>query len=244
MNIALIGYGKMGNQIEKCASAKNIHISAIFTSKNNIGGIGLTKNALKDVDVCIDFSTPISVLANIQAAAKCGKHVVVGTTGWYDKIRAVKKITEERHIGLVYSPNFSLGVNVFLQLVGSTAHHFDAFDLYDVAIDEIHHRGKADSPSGTALQIGQTVLQHLRSKKELLHEVPHEPVRPHQLQISSTRLGHTVGIHRVTFDSEADTIEMTHTAKNRCGFALGALVAAEWIFNRKGFFTMKDVLAS
>lgn len=244
MNIALIGYGRMGKEIELIAASRNVNIKQIFTLENNLQGIGLTRRSLKNVDVCIDFSSPTAVVDNIEAVANCGKNIVVGTTGWYDKLEEVKQLAKTKKIGLLYSSNFSIGMNIFYQIVTSAAHLVDKFDCYDAAVSEIHHKGKADSPSGTALTLGQILLQHLHRKKEVLHDTPHETLKPEQLHITSTRLGHVVGTHRVMFDSQADCIELVHTAKSRSGFALGAVLAAEWLKGKKGFFTMKDVLAS
>lgn len=243
MNIALIGHGKMGHEIERiCAGRKEITIKNIFTETNNVRAIGLTKGALNGVDVCIDFSTPTSVMSHIEAVAECGTNIVVGTTGWYTQLPKVRKLVQQNKIGLLYSPNFSLGMNVFFQVLASAATYFDRYDMYDVAIHEMHHRAKADSPSGTALALGEIILQHVRSKKELLTDVPHKELAPSQLQITSTRAGTVTGTHRVIFDSQADMIELVHTAKDRSGFAVGALVAAEWLKRKKGVFTMKDVV--
>lgn len=243
MKIALIGHGRMGKEIERIASERNISVHRTFSSENNPEGSGLTKEALNGVDVCIDFSTPMAVMSNIEAIAGCGKNIIVGTTGWYDRMRDVKQLVEKRKIGLLYSPNFSLGMNIFSQVLTSALRYIDKFDMYDVAINETHHKGKTDSPSGTAFVLGEIILQHLHSKKEILHETAHQPIASHQLHITSTRVGHVVGEHRIIFDSEGDSIELVHTAKNRTGYALGALIAAEWLKGKKGLFTMKDVLA-
>jgi 4-hydroxy-tetrahydrodipicolinate reductase len=242
MNLALIGHGRMGKEIEEIAREKNIKVVKIFEADNNAGGIGLTPEALKAVDVCIDFSTPATVLANIEAVAECGTNLVVGTTGWYNRIDHVKKLVKEIMIGFLYAPNFSLGVNIFTQVVMDAAHLFERYSEYDVAVHEIHHRTKADSPSGTALSLGATILQTLRRKSELLSETPKEPIKPTQLQVSSTRVGAVMGKHTVMFDSESDMVELVHTAKSRRGFALGAIVAAEWLKGKKGFYTMRDVI--
>ena len=129
------------------------------------------------------------------------------------------------------------------QILGTAAHIFEKFECYDVGISETHHKLKSDSPSGTALALGQIILHNIRRKKEVLHDTAHTPIKPDQLHITSTRVGHVTGLHRVVFDSEADSIELVHTAKNRKGFALGALLAAEWLRGKKGIYTMKDVLA-
>ena len=242
MNIALIGYGKMGKEVESVAKEKGFKIAKILTIENNTGGLGIDKDSLKGVDVCIDFSTPAAVIDNVEAAAECGKSIVVGTTGWYDRIDRVKKLVKERKIGFLYSANFSLGVNIYSQIVMDAAHMFEPYAEYDVAVSETHHKAKADSPSGTALSLGAIILQEMRRKSELLTDASHGPIKPHQLHVSSTRVGHVTGRHSVLFDSDSDTIELVHTAKNRRGYALGAVTAAEWLKGKKGFYTMRDVI--
>src|ERR1041385_1257436 len=241
MNIALIGHGTMGKEVEELAQKRNITVKQIFTLENNLRGMALSKQSLKDVDVCIDFSTPTAAVHNIEMVAECGKNIVVGTTGWSDQIEKVKKIVKDRNIGLLYSANFSLGMNIFFQVLSSASHVFDKFDAYDVAIHETHHKRKMDSPSGTAFTLGQIILKNVRRKKGMFHESVHGAIKPEQLHITSTRVGEVVGTHHVVFDSESDSIELIHSAKNRSGFALGALVAAEWLKGKKGFYTMKDV---
>lgn len=244
MNIALIGYGKMGKEIEAAARERKANVVKIFTSENNQRGAGLTKESLKNIDVCIEFTSPLSVFENIEATARAGKSVVVGTTGWHDKISEVSKLVKEKKIGLLYSANFSLGVNLFYQIVTSAAKIFDKFNAYDVAVSEVHHKEKTDSPSGTALALGNLIIQSGKRKKEIYHETAHAKMKAEQLHITSTRVGNVVGKHGVVFDSDADSIELVHSAKNRRGFALGALIAAEWLKGKKGVYTMKDVLTS
>jgi 4-hydroxy-tetrahydrodipicolinate reductase len=166
---------------------------------------------------------------------------VIGTTGWQDHLPELEALVKKNNVGLIYASNFSLGVNIFFHLVQTTAQMMDRFTNYDTFIQEIHHRNKIDSPSGTALTMGQIVLNNLHRKKELLSETSHGKISPEQLHISSTRGGAVVGTHILTFDSAADTIELKHTAKDRSGLALGTLLAAEWIIGKKGFFTMDDV---
>lgn len=242
MNLALIGYGKMGKEVELVAKEKGIKIISILTEENNTGGLGITPDSLKHVDVCIDFSTPGSVVDNIEAVAECGKNMVVGTTGWHDRLDQVRKLVKEKKIGLLYASNFSLGLNVFSQLVMDASRLFERYSEYDVSIHEVHHKGKTDSPSGTALSLGSTILQSLKRKTEILHETSHGQILPHQLHITSTRVGHVTGTHTVLFDSEYDSVELVHRAKGRRGFALGAIVAAEWLKGKKGFYTMRDVI--
>ncbi len=242
MNLGLIGYGKMGKEVEAVAKEKGITIAAILEIGDNAGGRGITRETLKGVDVCIDFSSPASVIANIEAVAACGKNLVVGTTGWYDRIDYVRKLVKEKKIGFLYAANFSLGINLFSQIMMDACHLVDRYAEYDVAMTEVHHRGKTDSPSGTALSLGALLLQSMKRKSELLTETSHAALKSHQLHITSTRVGGVTGKHSVIFDSESDSIELIHTAKNRLGFARGAIVAAEWLKGKKGFYTMRDVI--
>jgi 4-hydroxy-tetrahydrodipicolinate reductase len=241
MNLALIGYGNMGHEVEHVAYEHGMKVLRTFDSEN-IRSLRLNAETLCDVDVCIDFSTPQVVLENIEAVVRAGKNMVVGTTGWYDHLESVRTLVERHGTGFVYSPNFSLGMNVFMHIVADGARLIDRYPEYDVAISESHHAGKADSPSGTALVIGSLVVQAIRRKQELISGQLHGPIRPNQVHISSSRVGHVQGTHSVLFDSETDSIELLHTAKNRSGFARGALVAAEWIRGKKGVFTMRDVI--
>jgi 4-hydroxy-tetrahydrodipicolinate reductase len=236
MNIAIIGNGKMGSEVEKAAATRKIPVKKIFTLERPINAA-----ELQGVDVCIDFSWPQSVLANIECAAKNKTNIVIGTTGWHDKLPAVKNIVAEHKTGLLYSSNFSIGMNIFFRITGEAAKAFNAYEMYDAAISEIHHTGKKDSPSGTALTLGEIILRNLKRKKSLLTETSHEEISSEQLHVSSTRTGKVIGTHSVMFDSEADTIELVHTAKNRTGFALGALLAAEWLMGKQGLFTMEDM---
>jgi len=242
MTIALIGYGKMGKEVEAAAHERAIKIGRIFTEEENAGGAAITPESLRHVDVCIDFSSPVAVLDNIRAVAASGHNMVVGTTGWYDRLEEVRALVKEKKIGFLYAANFSLGVNVFSQIVMDAARLFERHPEYDVALREQHHRGKADSPSGTALSLASVVMQTFRRKSEIVSGQMHGAIKPHQLHVSSTRIGHATGTHTVIFDSEADSIELTHTARTRRGFALGALVAAEWLKGKKGFYTMRDVI--
>lgn len=242
MKIALIGYGKMGKEVEQAAIRREITIKHIFPTDREL--ISINKKTLHDVDVCIDFTSPLATLDTVRRVADCNKNIVIGTTGWYDQLDQVSAIVRKNKIGLLYSPNFSLGMNLFFQVAAAAATAVDGFDEYDVAIHEIHHREKKDSPSGTALTIGRILLDHFRKKKELLSETSHGTIPSPKLHVTSERVGYAAGTHTILFDSEADSIELTHRAKNRSGFALGALIAAEWLVGKKGVYTMNDVLGS
>jgi len=234
MKIALIGYGKMGREIEAAAKAQGETIACVFDSKNRV-----TPDALREVDVCIEFSTPLSAPANILAAVDAGKDVVVGTTGWQHELPGLRQRVQDS--GLLHSANFSLGMNIFQRIVARAAELVQNAGDYDPFIHEAHHRQKADSPSGTALTLADIVLARLERKTQVLSETAHGRIDPASLHVSSTRAGYITGTHTVGFDSEADLIELKHMARNRRGFALGALVAARWLRGRKGIYTMEDV---
>ena len=222
MKIALIGYGKMGKMIEEAALQKGHSISAKFSPRKQL----LTENSLSHADVCIDFSHPDCIFENIKMMASMGKSIVVGTTGWDHHLDEVRELVEKNNIGLIYSANFSIGVTLFFEIVSHAASLIGEFDGYDVGISEEHHRHKADSPSGTALVLSR-----------LIHKIQEK--RP---PISSLRCGSIPGMHSVCFDSAHDTITLMHQARNRQGFAQGAVSAAEWLLGKRGFFTLEQMV--
>jgi 4-hydroxy-tetrahydrodipicolinate reductase len=234
MKIALIGYGKMGREVEAAAKAQHETIACVFDSRNRV-----TPQALHDVDVCIEFSTPQSAVSNILVAIAAGKDVVVGTTGWQHELPDLGHRLQNS--GLLHASNFSLGMNIFQRIVARAAELMQNAGDYDPFIHEAHHRQKADSPSGSAITLAGILLARLERKTQTASETVHGRIDPASLQISSTRAGHITGTHTVGFDSEADLIELRHVAKNRRGYALGALVAARWLRGRKGIYTMEDV---
>jgi 4-hydroxy-tetrahydrodipicolinate reductase len=242
MNIAIIGYGRMGRTIHEVAKENNIKVASIIDPTDpEATHKEITADALKDADVALDFSRADAVLSNVEKVAKLKRNIVMGTTGWYDKINIVRKIVEENDIGFIYSPNFSIGVNLFFAIINKAAELFNKAKWYDVYVYEIHHNKKLDSPSGTALQIANMILSKMERKKKILAEVINRKIEPEELHVASVRAGHIFGIHAVGFDSEFDNIELRHEAKNRKGFAIGALLAAKWIMNRKGFYNFVEI---
>ena len=234
MKIALIGYGKMGREIEAVAREQGETVARVFEIDNPV-----RPEDLADVDICIDFSIPDSVLSNIRSAVGARKDIVIGTTGWDKHLPEIRDMVKDS--GLLYSSNFSLGMNIFFRIAASAAELMRNSAEYDPYIEEIHHRQKADSPSGTALSLGRILLARIDRKKGILAKSPEGKILPDMLHISSVRAGTVTGTHTVGFDSEADLIELRHTAKNRRGFALGALTAARWLHGRKGIYAMDDV---
>ncbi len=227
MKIALIGYGQMGKKVEEAAVRQNIEVVAKYWDEKPLTVDESTRTVLKGVSALIDFTSPDAVIENIQKVAELSLNMVVGTTGWFDQIDKVKKIVEDHQVGLVYAANFSLGINLFYKIAEKAASLFSVFENYDPFIEETHHKIKKDTPSGTARNLKQIVQNHYEGK-----EVP----------VTSVRAGYVPGIHRVSFDSKADTVKLEHNARNREGLAEGAILAAKWIENRKGFFAFEDVL--
>ncbi len=244
MNIALIGYGKMGHEMEQAALNRGHRIVARCDPAPEAGvSDKISAESLVEAEVCVEFTRPEAALENIRKIAGLKKTLVVGTTGWYQHLAEVRSLVEENRVGLVYAPNFSLGVNLFYQIAGRAAELLNHFEEYDVYGSEVHHRHKIDSPSGTARQLSQIVLQKFARKKKMVTESLNRAITPDEFQLISVRSGEFPGIHSLTFDSEADTIELIHSARSRSGFALGALLAAEWIVSRRGLYTFEQVLA-
>ncbi len=247
MRIALVGYGKMGRMIEAVALERGHSIvSRIdpFAPEADAKDVA-SAVALKDAQVAIEFSRPDTALANIQALAARGVGVVVGTTGWHEKLSVASAAAEKAGVGLLWSSNFSLGVNLFYRIAAYAAGLVDPFAEYDVGGLEAHHNKKADSPSGTAKTLVERVLAEMTRKTTAVYETLDRPPAPDELHFPSLRVGAVPGTHSLFFDSAADTIEITHTARNREGLARGAVRAAEWFTERPrtGTFTMDDVLA-
>ena len=243
MNIAIIGYGKMGHIIEKLAIEKGLTIKAIIdpvadgATHKEISG-----ESLKDVDVCIEFSIPEVVIDNVTKIAALKKNLVLATTGWYAKLGEVKSIVKKAGIGFVYASNFSIGVNIFFKMIESAAKIIDKIADYDVFGYELHHNRKKDSPSGTAKSIEKILLDNIKRKKKVVEDKLDRKINADELHFASVRGGDIPGTHVVGFDSTADTIELKHTARSREGFALGAIMAAQWLKGKKGFFTIEDMM--
>jgi 4-hydroxy-tetrahydrodipicolinate reductase len=245
MNIALIGYGKMGKKIEEIAVSHNLTVTSVIDPHEKGAGFKtLTSESVEEADVCIDFSLPGEVVNNVTTLSRLNKNIVIGTTGWYQNIDVVKKLVEENNNGLIYAGNFSLGMNLFYKIVEFSSKLFNEFSEYDVAGLEMHHNKKADSPSGTAKELSNILINNITRKERSIFDRPTEKIDPAELQFSSVRCGQLPGTHKIIFDSMPDTIELTHTARSRDGFAHGALLAAEWIFGKKGFFTFDDLITN
>jgi len=242
MNIALIGYGKMGQIIEKIANDRN-HEIVLIVDENNREQI--TIEELQQADVAIDFSTPQSVLENIDFCLRANVPVVVGTTGWYDQLKNVEDKCIAGNKSLMYGSNFSIGVNVFFHINKLLAKAMSPYKQYEVQVEEIHHTHKLDAPSGTAITIADGILESYEGKSTWVNNVigDNNEIIPKkdELLIESHRLEDVPGTHTVLYSSEVDQIEFKHTAHSRSGFALGAIIAAEWLQDHPGFHNVKDM---
>lgn len=232
MKIALVGFGNMGKEIDRLINQSGKH-QLVSKSLVEIDG-SWDIEGIKKADVVIDFTHPQVVLENIKKVATLGKNMVVGTTGWYDQLEEVEKIVDKANIGLIYGQNFSVGANIFFQMVAEAAKLFSKFEDYDVYGLELHHSGKKDSPSGTAIKIANQIMINFPGKKKLQPEKLNRQIAKDELHFASVRAGRNPGFHQVVFDSEADSITLSHQAHNRAGFGLGAILAAEYILGKKG----------
>ncbi len=234
MKIAILGYGKMGKAIEKIALKRNHKI--IFLLDKNI-----TKGKLSDADVAINFSVPDSAYDNIMMALKLKIPVVSGTTGWLKYYDKIKKFCEKRKLSFLYSSNFSIGVNLFFKLNLYLAKLMNNNKEYIVKIDETHHINKLDKPSGTAISLAEDIISNSDFNNWQLND-GNNSKSDSDLLIDSNRKDDVPGTHNIIYSSKIDKIKISHIANSREGFAFGAIIAAEWIINKKGVFSMKDVL--
>jgi 4-hydroxy-tetrahydrodipicolinate reductase len=235
IKLAIVGYGKMGKEIESILDTGEFKIVGKYDVDNPV------QENLKEVpDVAIEFSTPSSVISNIEFLSSKGINIVCGTTGWYDKLLEVRKIIEKNNVGFIYAYNFSVGVNLFFEIIRQASSIINKFPEYDIAVEEIHHTQKLDRPSGTAIKIAELILSGNKHKTAINKNSEIESASSEYLDVSSLRAGKIVGNHKVLIDSEADTITLEHNAKSRRGFAEGALLSTRFIYNKKGFYKFED----
>ena len=224
--LAIVGYGKMGKLIEQLAPEYDFEVALKLDEFNNADGAGLIARNFVGIDVAIEFSIPAAVPGNVEGIAALGVPLVVGTTGWLEHIDRVRCIIETHHTGLVWSPNFSIGVNVFFRLVAEAARLLAAEPGYGAWAWEIHHSAKKDAPSGTLLKLVEEMKKAGYARN---------------VDVGSNRAGTVPGTHEIGFDSGADTITLRHTARSREGFARGALKAAQWIIGKQGFYEFSEI---
>lgn len=240
MKLALVGTGRMGQAVEALAMERGHTITTRFDSARPLAGHA---DALEGADVAVDFSLPDVALDHIERYCRRGQPAVIGTTGWYDAMDQVRAWVESREATLLYAPNFSVGVALLRRALQALTPLVDALPDYDAYVHEIHHTGKADSPSGTARMLGEILLEGLERKDQLETETQYGPIAPEALHVTSTRAGTVFGQHTVGLDGPFDQLHLTHEAKDREGFAFGALRAAEWLVDQlPGLYTLDDVL--
>lgn len=230
MKIALLGYGKMGKVIEQIALERGHEIVLKKSSTDNYDG-------LEKADVAIDFSVPSAVVNNISKCLNTNIPVVSGTTGWLKEYPTITALCEEKKGAFIYASNFSLGVNIFFELNNYLSKIMSQLEQYNVRMEEVHHTQKLDAPSGTAITLAQDIIANSDYTNWTL-----EQPKKNEIFINAQRIENVPGTHTIFYDSKVDTIEIKHTAHNREGFALGSVIAAEWLYGKKGIFTMKDVL--
>ena len=227
IRIALVGYGKMGKMIEGLALGDGDQVVLKLDEQNNANYQGITADNFRGVDVAIDFSAPHCVVENVKRISELGVNIVIGTTGWTEKLSEVKKLASEHDVGILWSPNFSIGVNVFFRVVAEAARLMRNQSGYEAWAYEIHHSAKKDAPSGTLLKLVEEIKNAGYSGR---------------IDVSSNRAGAHPGTHEIGFDSSADTLTFKHSARSREGFAQGALIAARWLAGKKGFYEFGNVI--
>ncbi len=234
MNIAILGYGKMGKTIEQLATGHQIILKITEDNADQ-----LTIDNLRRADVAIEFTQPDAAFENIKLCINAGIPVVSGTTGWLDKLEEIKALIDEKNGAFFYAPNFSIGVNLFFALNRVFAKWIDQYEDYEILIEEIHHTEKKDAPSGTAIRLAEEIIHQMRRKDNWIHQ---DYPKSTDLLVTSKRIVDTPGTHTVTYQSKIDKIQLQHVAFSREGFAKGALLAAEWIVGKQGLFGMEDLM--
>ena len=236
MKIALIGYGKMGKEIEQILIARG-HTIPLIIDLNNTNDLDAAH--LKEIDVAIEFTTPSTAYGNVVKCLEAGVPVVCGTTAWLDKLPQVEQLCKEKNGAFFYASNYSIGVNIFFEINRHLAQLMNRFGEYDVTIEETHHTQKKDAPSGTAVTLAEGILENLDRKQKW---VCGTTTVPEELEVVAIRRSVVPGTHTVTYESDVDSLSITHMATSRRGFALGAVLAAEFLYGKTGIFSMKDLM--
>ncbi|MBD3377560.1 4-hydroxy-tetrahydrodipicolinate reductase [candidate division KSB1 bacterium] len=232
---AILGYGRMGKMVEKICRDRAHEVAATLDVDAPLRSL----DQLQGAEAVIDFTLPNTVMQNLQTVAELNIPIVEGTTGWHKDLETAMAIP---NLTMIWSPNFSIGVYFFQQLVKQASKLFGSIKEVDAFLHEWHHTGKADSPSGTALQLAHLMVDNLPQKSRIFTETSHEPIASDALHVTSSRVGRVPGTHRIGFDSPFDSVTLEHQAHGREGFAYGAVRAAEWILGKRGVFTMQDFM--
>ena len=239
MNIALIGHGNMGKEVEEVITQNSSHAIVSISYKSIHDSLDIP--GIKKADVAIDFTAPDVVFSNIETVLGLGVNMVVGTTGWYEHLPKVEKLVAQSKAGLIYGQNFSIGANLFFQIVSFASRLVGKFDDYDAAGFEMHHTGKKDSPSGTAKKLSSIIMENFPAKKTVETGRLDRQIKKEEFHFASLRTGRVPGYHEIIFDSPADEIRLSHNAHNRRGFAQGAVLAAEFIKGKKGMYSFDEL---
>ncbi len=243
MKVLIVGYGGMGREIERTLAERGHGVLARVDPQPGVGDLkSLAEAPLGEADVAIEFSASSAVLDNAKRYAAFRLPAVVGTTGWESSREAVRRTVEDAGGAYIWGANFSIGAHLYFDLVERAARIINPFPQYDIMVLEMHHRRKKDSPSGTALKIAERILAASERKRRIVDTRLDRRIEDDELHVASLRGGDFPGTHKVYLDSPADTIEITHTARNRAGFALGAVLAAEWLVGKRGFFQVEDFI--
>lgn len=247
MNVVLTGFGKMGREIYSVLEERGHNVVGVidpFSLDKKVTAKSIEEASFEKADVVIDFSSPDNAVENIKKYMDISIPCVMGTTGWLERLNEVEEYGKERDVRVMYSGNYSIGVALFLKLVKKAGELYGKVSGYDASINEIHHTEKKDSPSGTALMVAEALLDTMPGKEKILIGNSEGKIEKESLQITSMRVGKTPGVHSVVIDSAQDTITLTHTARSRSGFALGAVMASEWIIGteKRGVLTLDDYL--
>ena len=247
MHVVLTGFGKMGKELYSVLEERGHKVVGVidpFSLDKRVTNKTIEASCFENADVVIDFSSPENAVENIKKYMDFSIPAIIGTTGWLDGLDCVKAYGEGKDLRIMYSGNYSIGVALFLKLCRKAGELYGKVAGYDASIYEIHHTEKKDSPSGTALMVASALMETMEGKKKILLGNSEGKIEKESLQISSMRVGKTPGVHSVIIDSDADTITLTHTARSRAGFALGAVMAAEWIKDttKRGILTLDDYL--
>ena len=248
MRVGIVGYGAMGKILESCLKERGVEIGAIVDPVEKAATHSrIDAASMANVDVCICFTSPEAAFDNLRDVSANGRQAVMATTGWLDRLEEARRVLAEHGTGMIYSSNFSLGVNLFFKLTETAARLFNEFSEYDLLGYEMHHRRKKDAPSGTAKTLEKIVLENFTRKTGVEEGRPEGSMKEEIFHFASIRGGDVPGTHALNFESEFDSIELKHVARNRKGFALGSILAARWILGKKGVFTeatlMNELLA-
>ncbi len=239
MKIAIVGYGKMGREVEAAAAERG---HGVFSTVDPSSGEyrSMQREAIEGADGIIEFGLPEGIIERITLAAEHRVPMIVGTTGWQEQLQEAENVVKARKAALLYGSNFSIGANLFFRLVSAAAEMINPFEDYDVMLAEYHHKNKSDSPSGTALSLAGRIIDASTRKEKIVIDPLQRRIEDNELHVASVRGGSIPGIHQVTIDSPSDSIELTHSARNRRGFAVGAVRALEWLIGRTGFYSADD----